>query len=143
MTLRIEYEPFDIEDKDRCSHVIAILVPLFQRYYETIKQPGDPEFNFNFMEFVKDWWHGEKVLIIAYDNNTPIGYLYAKTGGNLYTSLPEMRVKSLYCDLWYQNKTGYHTDITEDEVKRGLIEHAKQLLPLFKCVRLTGVTDGR
>lgn len=143
MTLRIEYEPFDIEDKDRCSHIIAILVPLFERYYETIKQPDDPEFNFNFIEFVKDWWHGEKVLLIAYMGDEPVGFLYAKTGGNLYTSLPEMSVKSLYSDIGYQKNNGYPVDISDDEVVRGLVEYAKQLLPLFKCVRLTGVTDGR
>ncbi|ETD67554.1 hypothetical protein V757_11230 [Pelistega indica] len=126
MTIRIELEPFDIENKDRCIHIIALLVPLFKEYYNSKKTPEEPEFNFNFTEFIQDWWKGEKVLLLAYDDDTLIGFLYAQKRSNLFSSLPELRVKYEYVNV------GYPTVI------ENLRTYAAQLLPMFGCVILSG-----
>lgn len=126
MATRIELEPFDIEDKERCAAVIASLLPLIQSYYEINKAPDDPPFNFNFVEFVKDWWQGEKVLLMGYEDDQLVGFLYAKVGGNLFTSEPELRVKFMYV-------LDTHADVVDK-----LRDYAKQLLPLYKCVRFRG-----
>lgn len=124
MAISITLEPFDIEDRDRCKHVIAILVPLFEAYYLANKKDTDPPFDFNFTEFVTDWWKNEKVLLLAYEGSQLVGFMFAKISSNLFTSITEFRV-----DIEYV--------LPEFEPAREHLRvYAQQLLPLYKCVRV-------
>lgn len=141
--LEIILEPFDIEDKERCSYVIARLLPLFEQYYQEIKTDPVP-FDFCFVEFVKDWWHGEKVLVVAYRGDHAVGFIYAKSGTNLFTSQPEMRIKHIYAVDFTSNDAPTRDNIStylqtsnDNTIMYQMIAYLKQVLPLYKSGKIT------
>ncbi|ETD72772.1 hypothetical protein V757_02200 [Pelistega indica] len=130
--LRVILEPFDIEDKERCSQVIASLMPLFEAYHA--EHYPDAPFVFNFMEFVKDWWHNEKLLVVAYQGDTAVGFSYARVGGNLFTSEPEIFITHSYPSI--NSDTIKHATLDAHLIVREMNSLLVQLLPLYRCVKL-------
>lgn len=138
LPIELVVEQFDINDKERCGYVIGHILPLFEAFYETIRQPDQGDFNFNFHDFIDDWWSKNKLIVVAYKHThmtgnqvggsggilrEAVGVMYASVKGNLFTMDNEFTVNIMYC----------HPDHQDLYDKMNVF--AKQLVPAYRCKR--------